>query len=192
MKNFTALKRPALLLVDLQKGFDTISYWGNERNNPEAEKNCRLILDLWRMKSFPIVHVQHCSSNPNSLLAPTHPGNAFKESFEPLPSETVIKKNVNSAFIGTSLQKHLTTNNVSTLIIVGLTTDHCISTTTRMAGNYGYEVFLISDATATFDKTGMDGKNYSAELIHQTALASLHGEFATVIPAQTLLQDFNN
>ncbi|HNJ72332.1 MAG TPA: cysteine hydrolase family protein [bacterium] len=191
MKNLTPKDRPALLLVDLQKGFDTISYWGNERNNLGAEENCRSLLELWRSKDLPVVHVQHCSANPNSLLADTHPGNAFKDAVQPLPWETVIKKNVNSAFIGTTLQKHLTVNSISKLVIVGLTTDHCISTTTRMAGNYGYEVFLISDATATFDKTGMDGKKYSAELIHQTALASLHGEFATVFPMKTLLQNFS-
>ena len=50
-----------------------------------------------------------------------------------------------------------------------------------MAGNLGYDTYLVADATATFNKKGMDGKNYSAELIHETALASLNHEFATLI-----------
>jgi len=40
---------------------------------------------------------------------------------------------------------------------------------------------LVSDATATFNKKGLNGENFSAEVIHQTALASLNDEFAKVV-----------
>ena len=33
--------KPALILVDIQKGFDNIEYWGGQRNNPDAEENAR-------------------------------------------------------------------------------------------------------------------------------------------------------
>ena len=115
------------------------------------------------------------------MLNETNEGNEFKEIVLPIIGEQIIKKNVNSAFIGTNLKEQLDNANISKLAIVGLTTDHCVSTTTRMAGNYGYDTFLVSDATATFNKKGIEGQNYSAELIHETALASLNGEFATVV-----------
>jgi len=95
---------------------------------------------------------------------------------------------VNSAFIGTDLQDRLEQANITTLVIAGLTTDHCISTTVRMAGNLGYETFLVEDATATFNKKGIDGKNYPAELIHETALASLNEEFATIVSTHFIKQ----
>src|ERR1700689_1684969 len=157
---------PALLLVDIQKGFDNLEYWGGQRNNPDAEANAGKLLKFWRDNKLPLFHIKHCSSNPNSLLHETKEGNEFKEIVTPIDDEPIIKKNVNSAFIGTNLKEQLDHAKISTLVIVGLTTDHCVSTTTRMAGNFGYRTFLVADATATFNKKGVDGQNYSAELIH--------------------------
>lgn len=182
------LNNPALILIDIQKGFEDIAYWGGKRNNLNAEQNASELLKIWRDHKLPIFHIQHCSSNPNSLLHETNPGNAFKDIVKPLAEETIIKKNVNSAFIGTNLKEQLDTNKIDTLVIVGLTTDHCVSTTTRMAGNFGYKVFLISDATATFNKKGINGQEFSPEIIHDTALASLNEEFAQVVTTNFIKQ----
>jgi nicotinamidase-related amidase len=180
------LQKPALILIDIQKGFDDAAYWGN-RNNPDAEQNASILLNLWRQSGWPVFHVQHCSTNPQSKLAEGSPGHAIQDIVAPLNGEPVIRKNVNSAFIGTDLREQLDRSGVRSVVIVGLTTDHCVSTTTRMAGNFGYDTYLVSDATATFDKTGFDGKIYPAALIHETALASIHGEFATVVPTGSVV-----
>ena len=177
----TRINRPALLLVDIQKGFDDISYWGEERNNPDAEKNAGSLLLLWRAHRLPVFHIQHCSSIPTSLLHETNAGNAFNDLVTPAAREPVIRKRVNSAFIGTDLQARLDKAAITTFVIAGLTTDHCVSTTAQMAGNLGYTTFLVADATATFNKKGTDGQNYPAELIHETALASLSEEFASIV-----------
>ena len=180
--------RPALLLIDIQKGFDDIGYWGGQRNNPDAEEKAAELLTLWRANSLPVFHIQHCSAISTSLLNETNAGNEFKDIVTPVTGEPIIRKNVNSAFIGTDLKARLDAANITKLVIVGLTTDHCVSTTTRMAGNFGYDTFLVSDATATFNKKGVDGQHYSAELIHETALASLNDEFATVVTTDFLKQ----
>jgi len=186
--SITKSDRPALILVDIQKGFNNIEYWGGQRNNPNAELRASELLKTWREQRLPIFHIQHCSAKPTSLLHETNPGNAFNDLVTPLKGETIIKKNVNSAFIGTDLQTRLNNGAITKLVIVGLTTDHCISTTTRMAGNLGFETFLVSDATATFNKKGPDGQNYPAELIHETALASLNEEFATIVTTDFIKQ----
>jgi len=182
--------RPALVLVDIQKGFADINYWGGQRNNPGAESCASEILRLWRANQLPVFHIQHSSSNPLSPLHASNAGNGFNELVIPLQHEVVITKNVNSAFIGTDLQTRLEQAGITTLVVAGLTTDHCISTTVRMAGNLGFETFLVADATATFNKKGPDGKNYPAELIHETALASLNGEFATIITTDFIKEAF--
>jgi len=179
---------PALILIDIQKGFDDINYWGGERNNPEAELNAGKLLAFWRKMGWPVFHAKHCSSNPNSRLAEGQPGNDFQDVVAPIEGEVIIRKNVNSAFIGTDLKQQLDNRKISKVVFAGLTTDQCVSTTTRMAGNFGFDTFLVEDATATFCKKGTKGQLFSAEIIHETALASLNEEFATVITTEELLK----
>lgn len=176
--------RPALLLVDIQKGFGDIDYWGGQRNNPDAERRAGELLGLWRKLRLPVCHIQHCSTNFVSPLHASNAGNAFQDIVAPQSGELVFRKNVNSAFIGTDLQAWLVQTGVRKLIIAGLTTDHCISTTARMSGNLGFDTFVVADATATFNKTGVDGQHYSAALIHDTALASLKEEFARIVTSE--------
>lgn len=173
--------KPALLLIDVQKGFDDLDYWGGQRNNPDAEKRMAELLAHWRAAGAPVIHAQHCSRNPRSLLHRSHAGWQIKDEVRPQGHEPVIAKDVNSCFIGTPLESLLRDQKIQSLVVAGLTTDHCVSTTVRMAGNLGFETYVVSDATATFDKGGPNGEKFSADLIHKTALASLHGEFATVL-----------
>lgn len=178
---------PALILIDIQKAFDDEEYWGGTRNNPDAEKNARKLLDYWRANGLPLFHIQHCSVNPDARHGINSPGNAFKEIVLPLTGEPIIQKSVNSSFIGTNLKEQLDEKGINTVVIVGLTTDHCVSTTTRMAGNYGYNTWIVADATATFGKTGIRGEHYDGETMHLTALAQLKNEFATVADTDELI-----
>lgn len=182
------LNAPALLLIDIQNGFDNVEYFGGERNNPEAEKNAGLILEFWRKNQWPLFHIRHDSVSPCSPLAFGQVGNAHKDEVKPLPGEPVITKNVNSAFIGTDLKERLDALGIRNLVIVGLTTQHCVSTTTRMAGNFGYDTIVVSDATAAFRAKGINGEVFPAQLVHEVSLATLNGEFAEVISSEEVLR----
>ncbi len=181
----TLTENAALLIIDVQKGFDDPS-WG-PRNNPQAEENIAKLLELWRHTNRPVFHIQHLSRGPKSTLRPNQTGCEFKDLVKPLPNEPVIQKQVNSAFIGTNLKALLDQKELKALVVVGLTTNHCVSTTIRMAGNFGYETYVVADATAAFDRVGHDGKLFKAEDIHAVSLANLHQEFATVLNTAALL-----
>ena len=181
----------ALILVDVQQAFIDESaqdYFGGNRNNPHAEDNMRQILQHWREQNRPIFHVKHNSLNENSPLRAGQSGNDIQTLVAPVGDEPVIEKNVNSAFIGTDLEQRLRSASIEQVVIVGLTTNHCVSTTTRMAGNLGFDTVLVADATATYDRIGADGTHYSAQLIHDTSIANLHEEFATVISTEDILK----
>lgn len=146
-------------------------------------------MEKWRELNLPVFHIRHSSLNPDSKLHETHTGFEFNDYVLPKNNEPVITKQVNSAFIGTNLKEHLDQQDINTLVIIGITTNHCVSTTTRMAGNFGYETYVISDATATFDRIGIHGEKYDSELIHLTSLANLNDEFATVWNSEKLLNE---
>ena len=167
---------PTLLLIDVQRAFDDPSW--PARNNPGAEQRIADLLAAWRERGAPVVHVRHESARPEGLFRRGTPAFEFKREAEPLPGEPVVDKQVNSAFIATDLEQRLRDAGASTVVVAGLTTDHCCSTTARMAANLGFETWFVADATATHARGEFD-----AETMHRTALASLDGEFCEVIDA---------
>ena len=179
----------ALIIVDVQKGFD-LPGWG-ERNNPQAEDNIARLLDAWRRTGRPLYFIRHHSTKPQSPLRPGQQGSEIKDVVAPLPGEPVVTKHVHSAFIGTDLEKMLRDAGQGTVVVTGLTTDHCVSTTARMAGDMGFSTYVVADATAAHDREGFDGRRYPADEVHSTALASLQGEFATVVDTDTLLANLD-
>lgn len=182
----------ALVLIDMQRAFERPlwSYWsapGGTRNNPDAELVAARLLDTWRETGRPVIHVKHDSTSPVSPLRPRSPTAEFNPLVRPREGEPVYHKHGDSAFVGTTLAHDLRTRRLRTLALVGLTTDHAVSSTARSAANLGFTVFVVSDATATFDREGAEGRPYPAEVMHQTSLASLHGEFAIVATSDVIL-----
>lgn len=178
-------RNTALLIVDVQQGFDD-PVWG-DRNNPDAETRIRQLLEVWRDTGRPVVHVRHASRDPESPLHPDRSGHEFKAETAPADGEAVFEKAVNSAFIGTGLEQYLRDRAIQSVVLTGLTSNHCVSTSTRMAENLGFEPVVVADATAAFGQRGADGREYSATTVHDVALANLRGEFAEIATTDEIL-----
>ena len=175
-----------LLVIDVQRGFLDPS-WG-PRNNPDAEANIARLVAAWRRDGRPVRHVHHSSRSPTGTFFRGTLGYDPKPEAAPAPGEPVHVKGVNSAFIGTSLEQDLHDAGVDTLVVVGLTTNHCVSTTVRMASNLGFTVYLVEDATATFDRLGLDGRTRPAQEVHAAALSDLSEEFAVIVNTDDVLR----
>jgi len=172
----------ALIVIDVQKAFDQVEA-ERQRNNPQALDRIVDLLALFRAARAPIFHIRHAGQTLASRFHPALPGHQVKDEAREWPGEAVLVKSVNSSFIGTDLEVLLRAGGVRSLVIVGATTNHCVETTARMAGNLGFDAMLVRDATWTFDRTGPDGDHHTADEIHAMTLANLMDEFAEIATA---------
>ncbi|MCJ1287630.1 hypothetical protein MMC26_006982 [Xylographa opegraphella] len=179
-----------LLLIDIQTGFDHPTYWGSRRSNASFQTNITNLLrgfeKLLDLRALKLSSPLHPSSN----------GINFQPYATPTQGELVIVKSVNSAFLDTNLEEMLRVLEVQRLFVAGLTTDHGVSTSVRMAADLGVtdhldketgelvkgRVILIEDATATWERG-----NFDAETVHRVQVASLKGEFCEVATTDEVL-----
>ena len=166
---------PALMVVDVQRGFDDAGYWG-PRNNPACEDNIAALIAHARAQNWPLIYVRHDSTEEPSPLHPDHPAMRSRTSCTGEP-DVLVSKHTNSCFYGEpDLHGWLQERGISQLVLCGITTNHCCETTARMAGNLGYDVRFVLDATHTFDRGDL-----TAEQLWHTTAVNLDGEFATVV-----------
>ena len=177
---------PALLIIDVQKAIDDPS-WGSDRNNPGAEANIARLLEAWRARGWPVIHVRHASRDPQSTYRRGQDGFDFKPEVAPLPGERIIEKQTNSAFIGTTLELELRAAGITRLVIAGVITNNSVEATVRMAGNLGFDATIVADATATFGRCDYDGNWRNAAEVHAMSLANMDGEYATVATTAELI-----
>jgi len=177
--------RSVLIPIDVQCGFD-LPPWP-PRNNPSMEANALRLMDAWRNVGWPLIHVRHDSVMEGSVLAPGHPGNAHRPGFVPLEGEPLVTKSVNAAFIGTDLDLRLRRLGIDTVVLFGISTDMCVSTTARVSANLGYRTIVVGDACACFDLKDADGSVIPADQIQRAHLATLRAEFAQVVDSDDLI-----
>ncbi|MEM7194572.1 MAG: isochorismatase family protein [Pseudomonadota bacterium] len=184
-------KSTALLLIDVQAGVNVLQHWGGKtgrRNNPDAESKMLSLLNQFREQELPTVFTRHDSREADSPLKFSLKTGQQINGFEIQDSDIVITKDVNSGFVGTNLEIELRRLNISRLVVVGFFTNFCVETTVRMAGNLGFDVYLVEDACATTNRIGFDGTDHDPEVVHQLSVASMHGEFCTAISASQAMQ----
>jgi nicotinamidase-related amidase len=179
-------REAALIVIDLQKAVDHAD-WG-ERNNPDAERNIAALLHAWRAGRRPIYHVRHDSIEPASHYRPGQPGHEFKPEAQPLPGETVIPKQSNSVFVGTGLEARLREAGHTLLVVTGVITNNSVEATVRMAGNLGFDTFLVEDAVFTFGRKDWFGTYRTASEVHAMSLANMDGEYCTVVSTADILE----
>jgi nicotinamidase-related amidase len=179
--------KPALVLVDIQ-----LDYFPNGRMEcvgaVEASLMARRLLDHFREKNLPIVHIQHIAARSGAtFLLPNTEGINFNESVKPLPGEMVIEKHFPNSFRDTGLQEHLLSKGIKELVICGMMSHMCIDTTTRAAFDLGYTCMVAHDACATRDLL-FDGTTIPAKHVHGSFMAALGAVFAKVLNADQIME----
>lgn len=182
------MPKTVVLPIDIQRGFDDAS-WG-PRSNPRFEAHVAEALAAARKAGLPVWHVRHISRSDNPLRAGS-PGTEFARFGAPRSGEPTYEKTVNSAFIGTTLEADLRAHGFEHVVMLGMTGDHCVSTSARMASNLGFQVTILGDATATHDRFDSACNRIDAETVQRVSLASLDREFANVITTASFVAELS-
>jgi nicotinamidase-related amidase len=169
----------ALLLIDIQNDYfpgGAMELVGSLEAGAQAGK----LLQAFREKALPVIHLQHISSRPGaSFFLPQTNGVEIHGRVAPHQHEIVIQKNFPNSFRGTRLLDYLQEQDIRQLVIGGMMTHMCIDSTIRAAADLEFECFLAGDACAT-KALSFSGVTLPAESVQAAFLASLNGLFAKV------------
>ncbi|WP_120502269.1 isochorismatase family protein [Roseovarius sp. EL26] len=183
--------KTALLVIDVQMAFVHDDTAGAERSCRQAEGNIETLLKAFRDRGDKVVHIHHHGSDADDPFNASAPGAVVQPFAAPVNGEAVVIKHVASGFVGTSLEADLRASGIERLVVCGATANHCAESTTRSAGNLGFDTIYTADGVWAYGATGPDGVDHDAEQIHSVTLANLHGEFATVLQTEEVLKTLN-
>ena len=175
----------ALLIIDIQNDYFPGGKMELEGADAAAEK-ARKVLNDFRSKNLPVIHVRHLSTRPGStFFLPGTAGAEIHAAVKPKDGETVIEKNFPNSFRGTPLKEILDKQQIKQLVVAGSMTHMCVDATVRHAADAGYKVTLLADACATRAQS-YGGESVPARQVHAAFLAALNGFYAKVIPSHEL------
>lgn len=180
---------PTLVVIDVQDAFRHDRDEGYPWANPDAPQKIAAMIAAFREHGLPVVHVHHHGSDPTDGFHPDNPLSAPMAEATPAPGEVVVIKHGSSAFIGTGLEDMLRGAGQEKLVIIGGAANYCVESTSRMAGNLGFDTTVVGDALINFQKTLRDGRVLSPEDVLEVVLANLDGEFARVVSSAELLAE---
>jgi nicotinamidase-related amidase len=143
------MKHTALLVIDLQRGaFDGV------RSSVISEphrliSNALALIDAARRSAMTVIFVQHCEG-PGEIFEEGSVHGQLHESLAPLPTEKVLKKHEMSAFENTNLETILRELKVDELVLCGLQSEFCISSTAMSALKLGFGVVVVTNGHSTW------------------------------------------
>ncbi|MFQ6853558.1 isochorismatase family protein [Streptomyces sp. 35M1] len=182
----------ALIVIDVQESFRTKGRWETLSDPRIADRVGRLVR-LARREGDLVVWVLHAEPGSGDVFDPALGHVRVMDELRPEEVEPLLTKTSHNAFTTTNLQQLLTERGIRDLTVCGIRTEQCVETTTRVAGDLGYRVTFVVDATATNPiphrdaPAGMstaellaDPRTLSAQEIIRRTEYALAGRFATI------------
>jgi nicotinamidase-related amidase len=178
----------ALIVIDIQNFYfekGSLPLTGSV----EAAKQARRVLEAFRAKRLPVIHVRHASKTTQFVDGePTDPQYRIHVEVLPAPGEKVMTKHYANSFRETELLDYLRQKGIRNLVIVGMQTHMCVEAAARAATDLGFGVTVVSDACATRPLTFGD-RTVPAEMVHATALAAINGTYGRVVSVEQFLKE---
>ena len=125
--------------------------------------------------AIPLKNMRDTAQREGALVRDSW-GAAVIDELTPREGSVLVMKKSYGGFFQTPLDRVLRNRGVTTLFLTGVATNFCVETTAREAVAYGYEIAVVSDATATYDPEG-----------HQASLKVLATGFGDVLTTDEVI-----
>lgn len=178
-------KSTALVVIDFQN-----EYFSGKMPIPDGTKalnKTKQLVSFAHQHKMPVYFVRHVGPANGPLFAEGSKFAEFHKDLQPSAQDVVVTKATPSSFVGTDLDKQLKQKGIKTLIVTGLMTHMCVSSTARDAVPLGYGVIIPEDATATRDLASWDNKVVDHATLQRAALAGVADVFAEIKTTQGVL-----
>jgi nicotinamidase-related amidase len=176
----------ALVIIDIQNDYFTGGKMPLE-GSLVASEHVKRLLDFFRSKHLPIVHIQHIATRPGAtFFLPNTPGLQIHANVQPLEGETVFQKHYPNSFRDTPLLDHLRQLGIARVVVAGMMTHMCVDATVRAATDYGFACFIAQDACATH-ALNFQNDTVPATHVHHAFLAALDGSYGKVLTTDAIL-----
>ncbi|MCR2785937.1 MULTISPECIES: isochorismatase family protein [unclassified Microbacterium] len=173
----------ALLVIDAQESFRQRPDDWAATANPLLLANIARLVDHARAAGDIVAWVTHSEPGTGGVFDPSSGFVRVFAELDPRDDEIQVTKTTVNAFTSTDLQHQLTARGVRRVVICGIRTEQCCETTARVAGDLGFDVEFVTDATTT-SAIGA-GPGYGAvsgeELMRRTESVLGARGFATIV-----------
>lgn len=173
------LEQAALVIIDMQRDFLQPGGFGDALGNDvsmlaRTVQPTQRVLEAARAAGLMVIHTREGHRPDLADLSPAkkrrgnfrptigdegpmgrilvqgEPGHDIVPELYPIAGEPVIDKPGKGAFYATDLETILRNRGKSQLIVCGVTTEVCVSTTVREANDRGYDCLVLSDCTGSY------------------------------------------
>lgn len=173
----------ALIVIDFQMEYFAGPVPGKllVPDGPAAMAQAQRLIAFADSHRMPVFHIQHLGRAGSALFSPDGPHADIHPDIKPAAHHALVQKGSASSFVNTELHRQLQVRGVKTLIVCGLMTHNCISSTVRDARPLGYQTIVAGDACATRAIVAWDGGVLAHADLHRATLTGLSDGFAEVM-----------
>lgn len=179
-------KRPALLVIDLTKGFtDPSQPLGSDLSAQIAVTNT--LIRAARLKGIPVIFtavryedasmadagIWYQKMRGQSTLNVNSDGYQLDERLERIDTDVVLYKKYASCFFGSDLTSRLINLGVDTLIVAGTSTSGCVRSSVVDAVQLGFRPMIVADAVGDRSKAS-----------HQQSLFDMDTKYGDVVSVE--------
>jgi nicotinamidase-related amidase len=172
----------ALLVIDVQESFRSRPDW-DDMQNPEITEQVNRLVEAARSAGDHVIWVMHAEPGSDTVFDPVNGQVQLMSELKPAADEPIVIKTSINAFTTTNLQQLLVQDGVREVAICGIRTEQCCETTARVAGDLGFDVTFVTDATTT---SGIEGLS-AEQIIDRTERVLREREFATIATTDSMV-----